>query len=353
MNNKLIQTEHDHEIEFVPDFGDGDEQVEYEEEPKETSEIDPKNTPDPMATPTPQSTDIPYVPDPIVEDVIKLKGSEFRLKDNTKNILVIGFDPKSNLTDTIIIVSVSDDDNTIDCYSIPRATYVRYDDEIEQFLEEKGYSTSPGIYKINAAYTIGRMTKQPKGNLENSGLDFLVSTLQQAMPDANITIDDYVFVDYNGLDDVVDILGGANVYFPEDYWYPTEDGTGMYLGYTKGYHSLNGTETVAYLRRRYRYDENGRISSSGDPYRKVNQMRFVKDFASQVITQTNILNFNALLDAASDFMYHSLNNIDDIMYYLKVASGYTNGKYECNYYVIPGKTIDPLGDHCSYVDVLQ
>lgn len=352
----------------------GDDETETPAEPTETPYEegsptvypDPSETPEtPYAEPTPTavpsdvknetpkngSGSIPYVPDPIVEGVIKTPGCNIKLEPDARNVLVIGFDVKSELTDTMIVVSICERLHTVTTLSLSRDAYVPYQGAVQNYLVSQGYSKSRGIYKLNACYTIGRFIHYNGGKFGNSGIDFLCHIITEMMPDANMHIDDYVFIKPDGLEGFVDYFGGVDVYFSEDRWVLTGDGTTK-LQFEKGWHHLNGKQAVSFVRQRARYNETGRISSSGDPYRKANQLRFVKDLMNQLITVENLTRINEIFDEASKFMYHSINSTSQLTSYIRMATDFADGKYTVTSYVVSGRSIDPMGDGVSYVNLM-
>ncbi len=335
--------------------------------PPATQDPNATPTPTPPPTPTPSPTpkqadvasptgtpaqSVPYVPDPIVEGVSKTAGCNVKLQPDAKNILLLGYDNKSDLTDTMIVVSICERTKTVDCYSLARDAYIPYTGAVQDYLVRTGLNKSKGIYKLNACYPIGKFIKYKDGKFGNSGIDFLCHIINEMMPDANMHIDDYIFVDPDGMAKFVDLFGGADVYFSEDRWVMNSATGKTELKYTKGYHHLNGAETVTFLRTRNRYNENGRISSTGDPYRKANQLRFIRDFSKKVITIENVGRINEIMSTVSEFVYHSINTPSQLATYTKFATDFAGGKYTVTTVVVSGRSIDPVGDHASYVNLM-
>lgn len=326
----------------------------------------PEETLEPAPTPTPapnsgiinpsksdtESKNIPYVRDPLVEGVSTTVGSNVHVEKDSKNILVLGLNPREGCTDTIIILSICDRTKTVQSLSLSRDAYVPYGDTVKNFLKQKGIANSRGIYKLNACYTIGNMMHYSGGRFSNSGISFLVYIIESMMPNSNIHIDDYIFMNFDGCIEIINMFGGADVYVPEDVYLMGSNGK-TYLKWTKGTHHMDANEAFSFLRKRYRYNENGRISSSGDPYRKANQLRFVKDFAKQIITVENVANANKYLNKLSKNVFHSFNSASKITEYSKYATDFAKGKYNITSLVVSGKTIDPVGDHAAYKNLMN
>lgn len=103
-----------------------------------------------------------------------------------KNVLLIGVDSKSKLSDSMILVSINERTHQIHLVSFYRDSYTYM----------KKNAMSPGHYaKLNAAYGAG-------------GAKCLVSTLEN---DYKIDIDSYALVDYSTFPKVIDSLGGITV----------------------------------------------------------------------------------------------------------------------------------------------
>jgi len=289
---------------------------------------------------------LPYAPDPIVDGVAKVNGASVRLEPDAKNILVLGVDESAVLTDTIMIVSICDRTGTVQVVSLARDAYVPYAANIRSVI-----GNSPGIYKLNATMAIGNMIGYSGGRFGNSGIDFLCHIIGEMFPKANIDIHDYVYVGESAFADVIDMFGGVNVYVTEDWYSASGDEVG-HLIYKKGYHFMTGKEAFRYVTRRGRFGPQGQIASSGDPYRKANQLSFMRDFAKQVVTVENVGKLPQLLDTVSKHIYHSVNSVGKVAGYAESGLAYAQGKYELKLLLVAGTSIDPLGDGASYVNIM-
>ncbi|OBY11654.1 LCP family protein [Clostridium paraputrificum] len=127
---------------------------------------------------------------------VKLQGSDEELKisqetqekskkENIENILLLGVDKEENATDTIMVLSLDKDDNTAKLTSIMRDTYVNQGDG--------------KVNKINYAYHYG-------------GVEGTVSTLNELF---NLDIKKYALIDFDGLVEIIDYLGGINLNITE------------------------------------------------------------------------------------------------------------------------------------------
>ena len=136
--------------------------------------------------------------------------------------------PAGQRSDTIKIVHIDPPAGTARLLSIPRDTYV----QLSGLPSGTGLSTDN---KINAAF--------------NNGPDGLIQTIQNTF---GIPISHYIVINFFGVQDAVNALGGISLDFP----YPVRDdddgnnNSGLSIP-TAGCQVLNGTEALALSRSRY------------------------------------------------------------------------------------------------------
>lgn len=152
------------------------------------------------------------------------------------NVLLLG-ETKEQLSDTIMVASYDPKTNDVDIISVPRDTY----------HEREGYSDL-GTKKINAAYW---------GDPTNSAQ--AVHEVLLGMP-----INYYATIDYEGVANIVDAIGGVEVDIPFDMNYEkhSEDPP-LIIHLEAGKQTLNGEDAVGYLRYRsgYRNGDLGRVGT--------------------------------------------------------------------------------------------
>lgn len=182
-------------------------------------------------------------------------------KANRINVLLFGLN--QNLADTIMLASFDYDKKHVDLISIPRDTYI--------FREE--YASSPTYLKLNSVY---QATDSP---LETA---IFVSETLRGMP-----IHCYIKVDYEGIEKIVDIMGGVPIDVPFDMkYYDPDDKPPLRIDIKKGEQVLDGEHAVQYLR--YRKGNNGKGYKEGDLGRVKAQQEFMKSAFRQMI-KTNII----------------------------------------------------------------
>ncbi|HVI42196.1 MAG TPA: LCP family protein [Anaerovoracaceae bacterium] len=223
---------------------------------------------------------------------------------NRVNILLLGVN--GGLTDTIMVASFDTDAKHMDLISVPRDTYYHRD----------GYN-SEGENKINAAY---------RGDPVNTAK--AVSEVLLGMP-----INYYAIIDYDGVANIVDSMGGVpmNIEFNMKYTDPY-DTPPLVINIPKGQQVLDGKHAVQFLRYRHGYLE-------GDIGRVKAQQEFMKSAFKQC------LGFNLPKIAKTVF-----NNVESDITIGKAvslatkASGISGTDIET--YLLPGT---PLPDAPFYV----
>lgn len=152
------------------------------------------------------------------------------------NILLLGVGGEGHegkdLTDTMIVISVDQQKNTVSSLSIPRDLYVE---------------SSIGGSRVNKLYELGKT----KWNSEE-GLDFVKSTVENVF---KIPIHYYAKVDFEAFVQIVDAIDGVDVYVDQkinDPEYPRDDGTYEMETFilAKGSQHLDGATALKYVRSR-------------------------------------------------------------------------------------------------------
>jgi len=136
--------------------------------------------------------------------------------ENIENILILGL--HKGLTDSILLISINPSNETITQISIPRDLYV-------------------DGRKINAYYNSFGLNK----------------TIEEVYRITGVYPDKYVILDFGAFINMIDILGGIDVYVKEDIYdpyFPTADNGKTVYEIKKGSHHLDGKEALMYARSR-------------------------------------------------------------------------------------------------------
>jgi LCP family protein required for cell wall assembly len=163
------------------------------------------------------------------------------------NILLVGLEEKRS--DTIMLVSFGRKSGDLNIMSIPRDTY----------FYRSGYE-NPGDKKINAIYS-------------SVGIKGLMKSVENIM---EIPVHNYVTVDYEAVENVVDIIGGVEVDVPFHMEYEDPyDNPPLKIDIPAGTQVLDGEHALQYLRFRHNNDMTTGYKD-GDIGRIKAQQEFVK-----------------------------------------------------------------------------
>lgn len=197
-----------------------------------------------------------------VEEV-KVKEPEFYTsleeaveKSNRVNFIFLGMEDVR--TDAILFVSFCPDTKKVDLVSIPRDTYIH----------RKGYNRGEQR-KINSVY----------GDHGVSGVKKTVSYILEKVP-----IHHYVMLDYEGVEKIIDSVGGVEVVvpFPMKYSDPTAKPP-LYINIAEGKQTLDGKKSLQFLR--YRKGNNNKGGYIDGDLGRINaQQQFLKSFVDKSLS---------------------------------------------------------------------
>lgn len=172
-----------------------------------------------------------------LDTLVDVESPFFEAFKDTKRVNVLLLGVNGGLTDTIMLASFDTKAKHVDLISIPRDTY----------YHRSGYN-SEGENKINAAYR-----KNPLNTAK------AVSEILLGMP-----INYYMVLDYKGVENIVDAMGGVpmNIKFDMKYKDPY-DKPPLVINIPKGQQVLDGKHAVQFLRYRKGYVEGdiGRVKA--------------------------------------------------------------------------------------------
>ena len=156
-------------------------------------------------------------------NVIQVPGGEIKYirKEGVYNFLFVGYDKAAGLTDVNMLAQFDTNTGAINIIQMPRDTYSRYN-------SKKG-----SYHKINGALSYFER------DLEDFA-SFLETNLC-------IKIDFYGSIDLVAFRNIVDIIGGVEMYVPRDMEYndPAQD---LYINLKEGYQTLDGKKAEQFVR---------------------------------------------------------------------------------------------------------
>jgi LCP family protein required for cell wall assembly len=223
---------------------------------------------------------------PRFENIPEEQATELALRGNPRvNILLVGLDQRGEAqhrafrTDTIMIASLHAQTNEAALFSIPRDLYV----------EVPGH----GKRRINIAHVLGETQGYPGG-----GPALLMDTIQQ---DFGIPLDGYVMINLQGFKDVVDLLGGVDIYVDKEIWdnsYPDDHGGEVTIHIPAGQQHMDGEALLIYSRTRHASDDFDRMAR---------QQKALLALSKKFLSLQMLPRLPELLQATSDAFYTDLS----------------------------------------------
>ncbi|MEH7504143.1 LytR family transcriptional regulator [Neobacillus drentensis] len=173
------------------------------------------------------------------------------------SVLMLGVDERKGdrgRSDTMIVLTVNPNNNSVKMLSIPRDTRTE--------IVGKGKED-----KINHAYAFG-------------GVEMAMDTVENFL---DIPIDYYMKINMEGFKDIVDAVGGVTVQNNLDF---TQDG----FHFTKGELDLNGEEALSYSRMRKK-------DPRGDFGRQTRQRQIIQGVIKEGASLSSLTNFSDIFNA--------------------------------------------------------
>ncbi|QPS98898.1 LCP family protein [Staphylococcus equorum] len=195
-------------------------------------------------------------------------------------------------SDTVMVLSINPQKKTTEIVSIPRDTQA----------EIVGKGTTE---KINHAYAYG-------------GPDMAVKSVENLL---NVPIDHYATIDMDGMQDMIDTVGGINV---------TSNASFSYDGYqfSEGVQShMDGEEAMAFIRSR---KEEG---AGGDFGRQERQQLVIQGLANKLTSISSVTHFNSLMNHVKDNVKTDLT-VGELN---KIRSNYNDANEQVNRHQLDGQ----------------
>jgi LCP family protein required for cell wall assembly len=213
----------------------------------------------------------------IAKTILKTIGSDLlKDKDGYTNILAVGVGGEGHsggdLTDTIIVASINEKTDKVVISSVPRDLYVKHENIISQRINS--------VYE-NTEYRLG----------EGQGMETLADIAGEFL---GVDIHYYLKIDFKGLVDVVDAVGGVEVYNETaiyDPYYPGPNYSFQTFSLPQGMQYLDGEKALKFSRSR-------KTSSDFDRSKRQQQVIFaIKEKALQLNILSSPENLQNLYDS--------------------------------------------------------
>lgn len=287
--------------------------------------------------------------DGIDHTVISHDGEKAKLSKDIYTFLATGTDHSGNLTDVIMIAKFNTADSCADILQIPRDTYVKLSGTL--IIDDNGNISSDNFSsgyetKINSVYSTGKsLSKAPINKLlkeaegknvtkiqalcTSNEFSYLGVTQQQVSRYLNekdngkkkelisnmqknfgikylstliyysygIPIDYHAQVNTGGFRNIVDAIGGVDIYVPQNMYHydPTQD---LYINLKKGQQHLNGDKAEQFVRfRGYALGDIDRIDA---------QKSFMSAFMNKLFSPSTITKISQITSVIQDNLYTNL-----------------------------------------------
>lgn len=138
------------------------------------------------------------------------------------------------------------------------------------------------LTSIPRDYYIELIGKNAKDKLTHSGIYGIDTTVKSVEKLLSIDINYYYKINFTSLINIVDSLGGVDVY--SKYNFISKDG----YKYSEGYNKVNGKEALSFVRERKAFN-------AGDRVRNINQQAMIEALFRKVTNPDILIKYNSLL----------------------------------------------------------
>lgn len=247
--------------------------------------------------------DLPFVPS-VDDNDGEGEGGNINIEtvDKQYNFLVVARDKVSGLTDVMMIINYNITKQSLSVMQVPRDTYV----EVENYY----------YHKINGVYSYFEKNRRGESNASRDALRDVADYLEKNLC---IKIHYTAKMDIDGFGDIVDAIGGVEMYVPQDMYYsdPNQD---LYINLKEGYQTLNGDKAEQFVRYRYGL-------ANGDIGRGDMQKLFMTAFIQKLQSSLSGKDVGKLTELAG-IVYGCIEtdlSLNDMVYFGKNFLGLTGG----------------------------
>ncbi len=256
-------------------------------------------------------------------------GNKYTAQEGMYNILVVGHDRAASLADVIMLVNCDITNGDVTVMQLPRDTCVR------NFVTNK----------INAAYsTYYNAALKEAHNADDSSDAYLqavgdlASLLEQSLC---IQIHHTAVLNLDGLVNIVNALGGVELYVPQRMYYADPEQS-LYIDLQEGYQTLTGEQAEDFVRFRsgYMQADLGRVNA---------QKIFLTALLQKVKSSFSLANTATLTKVAEEIFrnLHTDMKVSDILFYAKFLLKVD--LENMNMTTVPGNAVYDSQNHSFYV----
>ncbi|MGF1566583.1 MAG: LCP family protein [Nodosilinea sp.] len=182
-------------------------------------------------------------------------------------------------------------------------------------------------------YVGGRLTKLNEAN-RDGGPALTAESVSDLL--GGVAIDRYVRINVQGMEKLIDALGGVTVNVPEDMKYQ-DDSQHLYINLKAGEQSLNGDQSMQFLR--FRYDQKGDIG------RVQRQQMFLRALTEQALNPATIARLPKILSVIQSNVDTNLS-VEELL--ALVGYGAQTNRSNVQMLMLPGTFSRPQDYALSY-----
>ena len=265
----------------------------------------------------------------LTEEEQAFEDEKKELGDLNKTVAILGVDEDEIRTDVIFVVNFNTMTNKVKVVSIPRDTKVIWTDKQKRAYNQlTGYTQN--ISKLNEMSAYGRIN-QNVGNIRDFTIDEIENILR-------VHIDNYVVVNLDAFKEIVDAIGGVDMYVPQDMYY-VDNSQGLYINLKEGQQHLDAEDAEGLVRfRRY---------ALGDEARVEVQQTFLKAVAEKVMSAEMRSNLPNMITRLFPYVKTDIK-LTEVLGYLGILDEFSLSGLE--FHIVPGYGDDSEGPSYYYIN---
>lgn len=254
---------------------------------------------------------LPSLTRPVNILVLGVKVLASDLADPPDELNDLGYDALvdsfEGLSDTMLLVRFNPQTGQVVLLSIPRDT--------------RTWVEGVGTTKLNSANAYGGPALAARATSELLG---------------GVEIDRYIRINVQGVEKLIDALGGVTVYVPHDMKYQ-DDSQHLYINLKQGEQHLDGNKALQFLR--FRYDQNGDIG------RVQRQQAFMRALAEQSLNIKTVARLPRILSVIQENVDTNLT-VEELVALVGFAA--QAGRSNTQMLMLPGDFSSPGAYELSY-----
>ena len=230
------------------------------------------------------------------------------IADKKTNVAILGTDAEEIHSDVNIVVSFDTETGEASFVSVPRDTQVFMSESMMLEMQNNGrgdyiptkYGTK-GECKLCELYAYAG----PEKNNE-----YVVQALESLL---NVDIDHYIQINLNAFKEIVDAVGGVDMYVPMDMYWDMRDTGGPLINLKEGQQHLDGdkAEQLVRFRKGYAQQDVGRVSTQQD---------FILALITKILDSENVIgDLTKTINAVYKYVTTDVS-LGDCISYLKYIS---------------------------------